>query len=278
MGAPKWRFFCSRARDAPCSRGWRYDGEEDRLKLEICVENPAGIAAARDGGADRIELCSALAVGGLTPSEGLIATAVELCAGTGVSIHAMVRPRAGDFAYDEAELALAIREAESLLAAGADGLVFGAARDGRLDSDALRMWTGRFGGRPTRAGSRVELSLHRAIDVVEDPVSAVQVAVDLGFDRILSSGGARTAMEGRDALRRMVESAGGHCRIAAGSGITPENVRQIIDATGVDEVHASAGRDGTPANAKLIELGFAAGPSRFTEIASVRSLKDGTIK
>ena len=248
------------------------------MKLEICVETPAGIIAARDGGADRIELCSALSVGGLTPSEGLMTTAVELCAPAGVSIHAMVRPRAGDFTYDDAEMALALREGEALLAAGADGLVFGATREAELDRAALGLWTERFRGRPTRAGSPVELSLHRAIDVVEDPIGAVEVAIDIGFDRILTSGGARTALDGRETLRRMVERAKGRCRIAAGSGITPANVRTIIEVTQVDEVHASAGRDGAPADAGLMELGFAAGPARFTDMQLVRVLKDGTIK
>src|SRR6266542_1595075 len=139
------------------------------VKLEICVEDLAGVAAALEGGADRIELCSALALGGLTPSTQLLVAALDLCRPKQVPVHVMVRPRAGDFDYDESDLKLALSEGEALVDAGADGLMFGATRDGGLDLAGLRRWVERFRGQTTRSFSALELSLHRAIDTLDDP-------------------------------------------------------------------------------------------------------------
>jgi copper homeostasis protein len=250
---------------------------ENGVKLEVCVEDLAGIVAACDGGADRIELCAGLALGGLTPCAALMASAVQICSPAGIPIHAMVRPRAGDFAYDESEMGLALAAGEALIAAGADGLVFGAARDGRLDTAALRLWVDRFADRTARSGAAVELTLHRAIDTVDDPVAAIEIAVALGFDRILSSGGEPAASLGAATLRRMVDRAGGRCRIAAGSGITPANVTDIIASTGVDEVHASASRTTGQPDPKLVALGFASGPRKVTDAALVRQLKEKSV-
>jgi copper homeostasis protein len=246
------------------------------VRLEVCVEDPAGIVAARDGGADRIELCAGLALGGLTPCAALMASALELCRPAGISIHAMIRSRPGDFAYDEVEMAFAFAAGDALVAAGADGLVFGAARNGRLDSAALGSWVDRFRDRLAATGSAVELTLHRAIDTVDDPVRAVEEAVALGFDRILSSGGAPTAALGSGTLRRMVRQAAGRCRIAAGAGIVPENVEEIIAVTGVDEIHASASRAAAEPEPQLVSLGFANGPRKVTDSILVRQLKDRT--
>jgi copper homeostasis protein len=248
------------------------------VKLEVCVEDLAGIIAARDGGADRIELCAGLALGGLTPCAALMASALEICGPAGIPIHVMVRSRPGDFAYDESEMTLALAAGDVLIAAGAEGLVFGAARDGRLDTAALRLWVERFAGRTTRAGTAIELTLHRAIDTLDDPVAAVDEAVALGFDRILSSGGEPTASLGWATLRRMVDQAAGRCRIAAGSGIAPDNVAEIIAVTGVDEVHASASRATGLPEAKLVSLGFASGPRRVTDSALVQQLKDRIVQ
>ena len=247
------------------------------MKLEICVEDLAGVAAALEGGADRIELCSALALGGVTPSTQLLVAALDLCRPKQVPVHVMVRPRAGDFDYDESDLKLALSEGEALVDAGADGLMFGATRDGGLDLAGLRRWVERFRGQTTRSFSALELSLHRAIDTLDDLVAAVDEAVGLGFGRILSSGGASNAAVGAPTLARMVERAGGRCRIAAGAGIVPGNVRQIIAASRVDEVHSSASTVvGT--EARLVSLGFAGETRKITAASLVRALKDETIQ
>ncbi|MGP7796229.1 copper homeostasis protein CutC [Sphingomonas sp. CLY1604] len=234
------------------------------VALEICVESVAGAMAAIAGGCDRIELCSALALGGLTPSAGLVAGVLEVAVPAGVPVRAMVRPRPGDFAYDAADLALAAREARALIAAGVQGLVFGATDGGALATAALQEWCAGL-------GAEVPLTLHRAIDVVADPVAAVDVAVALGFDHILTSGGARSAPEGAATIARMVERAAGRCTIMAGAGVAPGNVAALVAATGVAAVHGSASEAVT-----VIEndrFGFGPHP-RTTSVSLVRGLRE----
>jgi len=232
--------------------------------IEICVEDEAGVAAAVAGGADRIELCGALALGGLTPSVALLRRALVHARPAGVAVHAMVRPRAGDFAYNADEVALAIDEAQALLAAGADGLVFGACRQRQLDEAVLARWTAAFPAVPS--------TLHRAIDLVDDPAAAVDRAVALGFVRILSSGGAATALEGADVLRAMVAAARGRCRIAAGAGVRAANAAVLIARSGVDELHGSAAVSRPSPEPAVIAMGFAAGAGRRTDPDEVRAL------
>ncbi|WP_033922177.1 copper homeostasis protein CutC [Sphingomonas sp. 37zxx] len=241
--------------------------------LEICVEDGAGAAAAVAGGADRIELCSALALGGLTPTTSLLEAALAHARPAGVTVHAMVRPRAGDFAYADADFALALAEGKALVAAGADGLVFGACRDGALNEAQSRAWAECFGQQQTIAGKPIELSLHRAIDLVADKAAAVDMAVALGFHRILSSGGAVSALEGAAVLREMVTRAAGRCRIAAGAGVRGGNVAQLLAQSGVDEVHASASRSAGAVDPLVVALGFDRGERRMTcrdEVAALR--------
>lgn len=234
-----------------------------RIALEICVESAAGAAAAIAGGCDRIELCSALALGGLTPSAGLVAAVLAVARPAGVPVRAMVRPRPGGFAYDADELALASAEAAALIDAGVQGLVFGATRAGRLDAAALRTWIGAL-GRP------VPLTLHRAIDVTDDPVAAVGDAVGLGFDHILTSGGAASAPAGAATIAQMVAAAAGRCTIMAGAGVAPGNARALIDMTGVVALHGSASE---PAgNTDEDRFGFGPLP-RTTSERLVRSLR-----
>ncbi|WP_249340708.1 copper homeostasis protein CutC [Sphingomonas sp. 2SG] len=213
--------------------------------MEICVESAEGAAAAIAGGCDRIELCAALALGGLTPSAGLVAAVLDVARPAGVPVRAMVRPRPGGFDYDAADLALAGREAAALLAAGVQGLVFGATRDGRLDRQALAAWRGALPELP--AG----LTLHRAIDVVDDPVAAVEEAVALGFDHILTSGGAVSAPAGAATIARMVSRAGGRLVVMAGAGVAPGNVAGLIAATAVSAVHGSASAPAAVEDARL---------------------------
>lgn len=237
------------------------------VELEICVEDVAGVAAAIAGGADRIELCSALAVGGLTPSAALTDAALDLARAAGVRVHAMVRPRGGDFTYDAQELALASAEARTLVDQGVDGLVFGAARNGQLDEAALERWVD-----AVRADSAtVRLTLHRAIDVIDDPVGAIDVTVRLGFDRILTSGGAASAPEGVAVLARMVERAAGRCRIMGGAGVRPDNAASVL-AAGVHDLHGSASRAGEALDPRSTALGFGPAP-RPTDPGVVRALR-----
>jgi copper homeostasis protein len=239
-----------------------------RPGLEIRVDEPAGVVAALSGGADRIELCSALAAGGLTPSTPLVEFSLGLAVPAGLKVHAMVRPRAGDFDYDSTELALAVQEARSLIDVGVHGLVFGAVREGKLDVRALANWVGAI----REASATVRLTLHRAIDVVEDPVGAVEVAVDLGFDDILTSGGAKSAPAGVATIARMVERSADRCRIMAGAGVSTDNAA-IVLASGVHDLHASASRarPALPDAYKVLQL---PAPPRRTNVSEVGALRE----
>lgn len=230
--------------------------------LEICVDSAAGLEAARAGGADRIELCSALALGGLTPSAGLMGIARQ----QPLPCHAMIRPRAGDFTYDESEIAQMEREIAAVAAAGLAGVVFGATRDGALDRAVLARLVA------CAAGYRLSTTLHRAIDVLRDPVAAIDAAVELGFDRVLSSGGAPTAIEGRDTLRAMHDRARGRIAVMAGSGIGADNAGALT-AIGIREIHASCADTQAGDDAALARLGFAA-PVAVTRADRVRALRE----
>jgi copper homeostasis protein len=180
----------------------------------------------------------------------------------------MVRPRAGGFVLRPDELALVLDEIRRAAALGAAGVVVGALLpDYRLDEAAL--------ARMREAARDLAIVLHRAVDLTPDPAAATARAAALGYDKVLSSGGARTAVGGAAVLRRMVSAAGGRLAVVAGGGVRPENVGRLIAATGVREVHASAGVPGPAPDARLLELGFALGPRRETDAATVRRLRWG---
>ena len=230
--------------------------------LEICVDDAAGVEAAIAGGANRIELCAALELGGLTPSSALLARAVA----TGLPVHAMIRPRGGGFVLKGPDVELMVDEIRRTLAAGAAGVVIGALRsDGRLDRDAL--------ARFRDAARGAIIVLHRAIDLTPDPVDAVREACALGYDKILSSGGAPTVIEGAAVLARMVEVAASRLSIIAGSGVSSDNVHQVLAQTGVGEIHASASRAAAPLDPAAVRLGFGIAPRRMTDAAIVQRLR-----
>lgn len=199
--------------------------------LEICAGDIASVTAAAAGGADRVELCSALSEGGVTPSAGFIAAA---CAVGGVRKHVLVRPRGGDFLYTEAEKAVMLADVARCRDAGADGVVVGALQpDGTVDLPFLC--------RLVEAAGGMSVTFHRAFDLCSDPMFALLVVAGAGCKRVLTSGQAATAEEGLPLLRSLVE-AGRKMGVSVmpGCGVTPENARRIVDATGAEEIHASA--------------------------------------
>ncbi|PZF30889.1 copper homeostasis protein CutC [Curtobacterium sp. MCPF17_051] len=201
--------------------------------LEIAVTSPAGATTARDGGADRVELCVGLELGGLTPSQALVETTHE----TGIPAHALVRCRPGGFVHSPDEVELMVREVRTVLRSGAAGVVVGALRPDRtLDEDALR----RFVDAARSVSATAEVTLHRAIDHATDPVAAAGSLAALGFTRVLTSGAAPTAVAGAETIARMVEAAG-PVQVMAGAGVTPADVRALL-ATGAAAVHLSAKR------------------------------------
>lgn len=203
------------------------------VALEIAVTSPAGATVARDGGADRVELCVGLELGGLTPSQALVEATHE----TGIPAHALVRCRPGGFTYDADELALMEREVRTVLRSGAAGVVVGALHpDGTLDEDALR----RFVDAARAVSAHAEVTLHRAVDHAADPVATVAELADLGVTRVLTSGGAASAPAGAATIARMVDAAG-PVQVMAGAGVTPADVAALV-ATGVAALHLSAKR------------------------------------
>lgn len=200
------------------------------LALEICVDTPHGVRAAAD--ADRIELCSALALGGLTPGADLIAAA------TTVPAHAMIRPRARDFVFDQAYISACLVDIAQMRAAGLAGVVIGSARpDGQLDAANL--------ARMIDAAGNLSITLHRVIDTMPDPVVSVGIAIELGTTRVLTSGGAVRVGEGLETIRAMVNAAAGRIEIMAGGGLRLEDVR-ALQRIGVDAAHASSGTKHVP--------------------------------
>lgn len=195
--------------------------------VEICVDTPDGLHAAIAGGAHRIELCSALALGGLTPSAGLMALAGPLA----VPALAMIRPRAGGFVWSPSEIGIMRHDIAAARSAGLAGVVLGAScPDGALDTQTLAT---------LRAGANgLSTTLHRCFDLAPDPFAALEQAVALGFDRILTSGQALAATDGAALLGELHARAAGRITIMAGSGITAANAARFL-GLGLRELHAS---------------------------------------
>lgn len=235
--------------------------------LEVCVGDAAGLQAAVEGGADRIELCSALDLGGLTPSAGLMAEAARL----DVPVIALIRPASGGFVYGPADERLMRQDIETALDLGLAGVAIGAlSSDGGLDLPLLQ--------RLSRAARGGQLTLHRAFDLVPDPSLALEQAVALGFHRILTAGGAVKAADGTAQLAALVRQAGQRLKLLAGSGITPDNVRALLDATGVNEVHASCREPRATHDPRLSAFGFAPSSALVTSAARVRQLRSRLIR
>jgi copper homeostasis protein len=232
------------------------------ILLEVCVDDAAGLHAAVQGGADRIELCSSLGVGGVTPSAGLMAEAAKLA----IPVVALIRPRGGGFVYSETEEQVMRRDIELAAELGLAGVAIGAlTSEGLLDLPLLRrlIW----------CAQGLQLTLHRAFDLVPDPAKALEDAVALGFHRILTSGGAPKAPAGAARLAALVAQSRGRIRILAGSGINADNVDELLRSTGVLEVHASCRTADVEAAPELVAFGFASASSRATSAAAVRELK-----
>lgn len=205
--------------------------------LEVCVDSVASAIAAKRGGADRLELCADLVIGGTTPSLALVR---QVKAETGLPVRALLRPRFGDFCYDAYELAQMEQSAAELVAAGADGIVTGVLTpDGALDVDALRPIYAAAAHAGAQVARPVALTLHRAFDVCRDPFAALEDACALGLSTILTSGQAATAPMGAPLLRQLVEAAGGRIEILVGAGVSPANLPTLAAATGAHAFHLS---------------------------------------
>ena len=196
--------------------------------LEVCVDSVESAVNAELGGADRIELCGDLIVGGTTPSIALYEKIREKIK---IPIHVLLRPRFGDFLYNEAEIEILIRQAELFANAGADTLVIGClTADGQLDTDALQQIMD--------AGRGTPCNLHRAFDMCRDLDEALETARKLGIISILTSGGVASAMEGIQTLNRLKQNAG-NVDIMAGAGINSQNLSYLLEHSCLTAFHMS---------------------------------------
>ncbi len=196
--------------------------------IEAAVETLDSALAAERAGADRIELCENLSDGGTTPAMKLIAEVTER---TRLPVFALIRPRAGDFAYSDNEFDQMVRDSELARRLGIAGIVTGALTpDGRVDVERTRILVEAAGGLP--------VTFHRAIDSAADLPAALEEAIETGASRVLTSGGAATAVEGVDLIAALVGQARERITVIAGGGIREHNVRDVIARTGVREVHA----------------------------------------
>lgn len=198
--------------------------------LEVCVDSLDGLSIADEAGAHRIELCSALDVGGLTPSHG---TLVAARAATSLPIMAMIRPRPGDFVYSDEEVALMETDIAAARDLGANGVVFGALDDqGNVDRRTL--------DRLLAAAAGLDVTFHRAFDVAADAGGALDTLIDAGVPRVLTSGLAPTAPEGVAVIRSLIARADGRIVVMPGCGLRSTNIRGVRDEIGAIELHASA--------------------------------------
>lgn len=202
-----------------------------RPLVEICIESVDDAKAA--AGADRLELCQALAVGGLTPSAGV---QKEVRSATSLPVMTMIRPRPSGFCYSTSEFSVMRRDVDSAIELGANGVVFGVLTESaNIDSSRTAELIRQVRG----AGRPVDIVFHRAFDFTPDPFEALEQLIDLGVTRLLTSGQNPTALGGSSVIRELIVRAKGRIEIVPGSGIRPENVRQVISQTGCTQVHAS---------------------------------------
>lgn len=197
--------------------------------LEVCIDSVESAVAAAKGGASRLELCGNLVIGGTTPSLGLFE---EIRRHTDIPMRAMIRPRFGDFSYTSSEFAMMKRDVEHFRKIGAEGVVIGCLRpDGTLHMEQMRELV--------EAAGEMAVTMHRAFDVCVDPFEALEQAISLGIDTILTSGQENSAMQGAKLLKELRERSKGRITIQAGSGVKAENIEPLYMLTGLKAYHLS---------------------------------------
>lgn len=198
-----------------------------KFTLEVCADSVESVLAAQKGGADRIELCGNVVIGGTTPSESLYR---EIRKHSDIKIHALIRPRFGDFCYTEYEFNIIRAEVKRFRELGAQGVVIGMLKpDGSLDMENMKMLMEEADG--------MSVTLHRAFDVCKDPMEALEQAVSLGINTILTSGQKNNCVEGTPLLAELVKKSAGRIHIMAGAGVNAEAVSSIYEKTGITDYH-----------------------------------------
>jgi copper homeostasis protein len=205
-----------------------------KIVFELCAEHIEACLAAHAGGADRIELCSALGEGGLTPSHGLIRQAVQK---SGLPVHVLLRPRSGDFIYTAAELDVMREDLRHARSVGASGIVVGLMRaDGSVEVERMCELV--------EMAHPLEVTFHRAFDHSTSQERALEDVIATGCGRVLTSGGQRNVVRGAESLARLVKQAAGRIEIAVGGGLRLGNATAVARTTGAQHFHASMRRRG----------------------------------
>ena len=201
------------------------------FRFEVCANGVESCLATQRGGADRVELCAGIPEGGTTPSIGEIRVARRYL--TQTRLHVIIRPRGGDFLYTPLELERMVADIDAAREAGADGVVFGCLQsDGTLDMAANRLLMDHAKG--------LSVTFHRAFDRCAHPTEALEQLIDLGIDRVLTSGQQPQALQGAPLLRQLHAQAAGRIILLAGCGVNESNIRQLYQLTGITEFHFSA--------------------------------------
>ena len=199
------------------------------MEIEICCGSIQSAANAKAGGAVRVELCQGLIEGGTTPSPATIDYAVREL---GLQVFVLVRPRGGDFCYNDLEIKTMEKDVEYCKKAGVAGIVVGFLHpDGTIDTELTKRFV--------KLAAPLPVTFHRAFDRCTEPLKALEQIIDCGCARILTSGCQPTAMEGAELLKHLVQQANGRIKILAGSGVTPENAAELKRITNVPEIHGS---------------------------------------
>lgn len=237
----------------------------DGVLVEACVDTVESARAAEAGGAGRLELCDNLHEGGTTPSPGLIAVVRERVT---IPVHVLVRPRGGDFIYDEDEVRVMLGDIAFAKEVGVSGVALGALfADGKVDDRSTRLLV--------EAARPLSVTFHRAFDLVRDPFEALDTLMALGVDRVLTSGGAATAIEGLETLAALAWRSEGRGTIIAAGGITEHTAGRVITEAGVCEVHvrASTRRDSEMRfRRENVTLGKAYVPDEYARVITTAEL------
>ena len=200
--------------------------------VEICVDSVESASVAEAAGAGRIELCSALSEGGVTPSAGLIESVRR---NVGIKVHVLIRPRGGDFLYNDNDFSVMRRDIDMAGEYGADGIVTGILnRDGTVDLERTALLT--------EYASPMSVTFHRAFDMCRDPKKALEDIISAGAARILTSGQAKTAIDGAGLIKTLVREANNRIMIMPGGGIDEYNIALLAGTSGATEFHLSGRR------------------------------------
>ena len=199
------------------------------MQIEVCIDNLESLHYAQQGGASRIELCSSLALGGLTPSVGFMKQAAKHAH---VPVYAMIRPRQGDFLFSDDEIELMLADIHAARQAGLQGVVVGVLTpQSQINRDTLATLV--------KEAKGLGVTFHRAIDQCLEPFEALDTIMSAGCERVLTSGLEDSALKGAETIARMVRHCGNHLSIMAGAGITADNAVEIIAKSGIKEIHLS---------------------------------------